>query len=106
MQALQNKIPGLQDTLEQPIAFETWRLELVESDVKEPARHRIAVLFQTPTLQVLQVFGNQFVVKYANSPQVPDGAMHPCFTITWQAGMAINAISFDHTPSELAVLLS
>jgi hypothetical protein len=46
---LKKQIPFLTDTLEQPIAFDTFRFELVESNITDKSMHKVAIHYITDT---------------------------------------------------------
>ncbi len=52
---LQKQLPFLTDTLEQPIEFDTFRFELVESDISDKSVHKVAIHYIT---NVFSFFGS------------------------------------------------
>src|SRR5450432_793477 len=44
---LKNKIPFLQDALGQPVEFDTYKFELIESDITNRLTHKVAIHYIT-----------------------------------------------------------
>jgi hypothetical protein len=55
IQELNKKIPELQDTLGKSLDFEMHKFEIIESDITNPAAHKVAITYITG---VLTFFGN------------------------------------------------
>ncbi len=86
---LKHIIPGLKDTLGQPVAFETYKFELIESDIHNAAAHRVAVHYITGTLTLHEVLGNYLLLAPEASKE--DGAtpLPETFMLPLQDGLSI-----------------
>ena len=62
--SLQNRIPGLQDTLgQEEIEFAQHRFDLIASDVRDPTAHTISLTWITGDLLLYEVIGNQLLLS-------------------------------------------
>ena len=68
---LKNKITSLQDTLEQPLSFERYRFEVIESDITNKALHKIAINYTTETLTLFAVVGEYFLLAIGDKTATP-----------------------------------
>lgn len=66
---LHNKIPGLTDTLGQPVFFTNYRFALLDSDLADKAKHRIALTYLTDTLVLVGTIGNYLLLTSAAPPE-------------------------------------
>jgi hypothetical protein len=80
---LSNQIPDVVDNLGQSLAFESYRFEIVESSISDRSKHKVALTFETPTLQLNALLGEYMVLSL---PQAEQG---DSFTIQMQPGMAV-----------------
>lgn len=65
--ALLNKhIPGIVTTQEDPLLFETYRFELLSSDIRDRNAHSVAIHFISPKLTLLQSFGERLLLAYGD----------------------------------------
>jgi hypothetical protein len=55
IQQLDQKIPELQDTLGKSLNFEVHQFEIIDSDITNPAAHKVAIIYFTG---ILTCFGN------------------------------------------------
>jgi hypothetical protein len=84
LKELNNFIPDVADNLGQPISFETHRFEIVESDITDIKKHKIALVFQTPVLELNTMLGEYLVLS---SPQ--DNEESKSFTLQMRPGISI-----------------
>jgi hypothetical protein len=69
VEKLKGKIPLLQDALGQAILFDSWQLELVESDITNKALHKIAILYTTEFFTLHQVMGETLLLSKENNAE-------------------------------------
>jgi len=62
VQALNKKIPELQDTLGKSLDFEMHKFEIIESDIANPAAHKIAITYITGVLTFLDNVGEYMLL--------------------------------------------
>ncbi len=53
VKALQQQIPGLADTLGNPVRFTGHQFEIIASDITSKSAHRVAIVYTTDTLTLL-----------------------------------------------------
>ena len=72
---LQNKIPGLTDTLEQtPIPFVSHRFEIIDSDTIKRELHRVAITYYTDSFTCFGEFGDRLLLA-AGDCRISDKAV-------------------------------
>lgn len=62
MEELHSKIPVLTDNLGKQINFETYRFELIESNINDFSKHKIAIVFSTKELTLLHTIGEYLLL--------------------------------------------
>lgn len=70
VRALNGKIPFLRDQAGELIEFDTFRFELIQSDVKDKSAHRFALHFIGKPCILLEHFDEYLLLSYVK--QVPD----------------------------------
>jgi len=79
--ALDNQIPGLQDTLgAASVPFVQHRFELIASDAKDALQNQVSITYITPELSLYEIIGDQLLL----SPQPPQ-----TFMLSIQPGLSI-----------------
>jgi hypothetical protein len=63
---LKNIIPYLQDTSGQRVAFETYKFELIESDIANKQSHKVAIHYITGRFILYQVIGEILLLSKSN----------------------------------------
>lgn len=91
MNTLQQRIPFLKDTLDQPVPFEQYAFELIESSLSDPAQHRVAIRFISGPLQLHHAIGNVLVLSEAKQ----DSEVYACFNLFWQPNLAIHQVAYS-----------
>jgi len=64
--SLNNKIPGLFDTLGKNLLFETQQFEVIESDITSKTEHKVAITYFTDTLTLFEIIGNYLLLANGN----------------------------------------
>ncbi|RZM11690.1 MAG: hypothetical protein EOO88_46535 [Pedobacter sp.] len=86
MQLLQNKIPTLQDNAGKALSFETFRFELLESDITDEQHHHIAIHYISPMYNLHHSL-NQFMIL---SPTNNSGEnKHETFTLEMTSALSV-----------------
>jgi hypothetical protein len=90
--ALDNKIPGLRDTLgDQSIPFAQHHFELIASDAKDALQHQVSITYITPDLPLYEIIGDQLLLSL-KPPQT--------FMLKLQPGLSIVSYQPVTTHSE------
>ena len=71
---LNGQIPGLTDALGQPIAFTEHQFALLDSDITDRTKHRVALTYLTGTLTWLGTVGDSLLLTTGDPQPTPDGA--------------------------------
>jgi hypothetical protein len=62
---LDNKIPGLQDSLgKQEIPFVQYRFELISSDMNDPMAHKVGIIYLTDVFTLFEIIGDQLLLAF------------------------------------------
>lgn len=91
MNALQQRNPFLRDTLDQPVPFDHYAVELIESSLSDPAQHRLAIRFISGPMQLHHVVGNVLVLSEAKA----EGNVFSCINLAWQPNLAIHQVLYS-----------
>ncbi len=92
LEALNKNIPGVINEAGQPIVFESYRFEVIESDITDISKHKVAVHYITDNLSVLGVYGEKLLLAYGNrfSGEPATDTIEDCFLLTLMPGMNIS----------------
>lgn len=92
LEALNKAIPGLMNEAGQPVLFESYRFEVIESDISDISKHKVAVHYITGNLSVLGVLGEKLLLAYGNrfSGESAVDTIEDCFLLTLTQGVNIN----------------
>lgn len=63
---LNNQVPFLQDAAGKTILFDTFRFEVLESDVTNKSAHKVAIHYITDTMTLLNSFGENLLLVYGD----------------------------------------
>jgi hypothetical protein len=91
MNTLQQRNPFLRDTLDQPVPFDHYAFELIESSLSDAAQHRVAIRFISGPLQLHHAIGNVLVLSEAKQ----DSEVYACFNLVWQPNLAIHQVAYS-----------
>ena len=81
IEMLKNTIPGITDNLGNNILFEVPRFELIASDITTIDAHKVAIIYTTGDLTLLNTFGEYMVLA------LPDSA--ETFTVKMQDKLSV-----------------
>lgn len=84
---LDNKLSILQDGIARPFAFSTYRFEIIESDISDFSRHKIAVHYISFPLVLLATIGNNLLLAPEDKWVTDESS--PSFLLPVQPGMDI-----------------
>ncbi len=104
---LNNQIPNLQDTLGQNIRFETYKFEVIESDITNKSAHKVAIIYFTDTLTLFEIIGDYMLLGVGdNLNNVSD---EPVETFLLKMQLNLSIVNYQLlkklVPTELAVTL-
>jgi hypothetical protein len=87
--ALKNNITVLQDGAEQNFVFDSYRFEVIESDISNESLHAVAIHYISSTLILYEIIGNYLLLGKGdkNAENIAEPA--ETFLIKVQSGMTI-----------------
>jgi hypothetical protein len=97
---LKNKIPRFSDHAGKPIPFDTYRFELIESDLDHFELHEVTIHYITPPFIWLATIGDSMVLSKADSSRDSDGFVS-CLTISMEPGLSILKIKYPDSQVSL-----
>jgi hypothetical protein len=92
VEELKNVIPGLQDSIGKPLAFENHEFQLLASDISNKNFHKIAIIYTSPWLDLLAIAGNYLIVGKSRGDSIS--------TLTIQLRENISIVEWDQAKSE------
>ncbi|MDN5285621.1 MAG: hypothetical protein JWR38_1895 [Mucilaginibacter sp.] len=99
IQTLHNKIPGLKDNLGNSIAFEIPQFELIESDIDNISAHKVAIIYTTGTLTLMNQLADFMILANGDVSEKPEANT---FVLKMQNNLAI----VSHLESEESELMA
>lgn len=72
---LNGQIPGLTDALGQPVSFTEHQFALLDSDITDRIKHRVALTYLTDTLTWLGTVGNHLLLASGDGRDDSNGMM-------------------------------
>lgn len=91
MQTLQQRNPFLRDTLDQPVPFDHYAFELIESSLSDVSLHRIAIRFISGPMQLQHAIGNVLVLSDLKN----EAGVYHCINLAWQPNLAIHQVAYS-----------
>jgi len=89
---LNNQIPGLKDSLGRSnIPFTTNKFEIVESDITNKSRHKIAITYITDTLTLIDIIGEFMLLTAGDQFKNESTNAVETFLLKMQDGLAITS---------------
>lgn len=85
-----NQMPYLQDVHGVPIVFEKYRFELIESDINDIQKHKIAIYFITGNCTCFAEIANHLLLAYGS--HVGDNGPVETFMVPLQPGVNISSV--------------
>lgn len=94
------KIPLLTDNTGKNILFDKWQFELIDSDIKNKALHKVAINYYTDTITVIETSGEYMLLAMGDkSENLTD--IEDTFFLKMQDNLSI--IKFQQLPVPVAV---
>lgn len=87
VESLNKKISIAQDGREQSFEFDTWRFEVIESDITDVAKHKVAVHYISAECTLFEIIGSYLLL--AKGSQWEEGQVAETFLIKIQPGISI-----------------
>lgn len=84
-----NQIPYLQDVHGVPIVFEKYRFELIESDINDMQKHKVAIYFTTGNCTCFAEIGNHLLLAYGS--HIGDNGPVETFMVPLLPGISISS---------------
>ena len=84
---LNGQIPGLTDALGQPVAFIEHQFALIDSDITDRTKHRVALTYLTDTLTWLGTVGNYLLLTADDGRNATDAI--DTFMVAMQPNLSI-----------------
>ncbi len=91
VRGLQQQIPGLNDNLGNPVAFDTHRFEIITSDITNKAAHQVSIVYTTATLTLLGVLGEYMLLAAGDHLNNPEQQEVQTFMIKMQPHLSVSA---------------
>ncbi|GAB3640125.1 hypothetical protein [Spirosoma arcticum] len=88
---LNGQIPGLIDALGQPVAFTEHQFALLDSDITDRTKHRVALTYLTATLTWLGTVGHYLLLAADDGRNATDGV--DTFMVAMQENLSIVSYS-------------
>ncbi|GAB2569630.1 hypothetical protein [Spirosoma areae] len=88
---LNGQMPGLTDTFGQPVAFTEHRFDLLDSDITDRTKHRVALTYLTDTLTLVGTVGSYLLLAFPSQPETTDSQppVLETFVIEMQPNLSI-----------------
>lgn len=100
IELLQKKIPLLTGNTGKNISFDKWQFELIDSDIKDKALHKVAINYYTDTITVIKTLGEYMLLAMGNkSENLTD--IEDTFVLKMQDSLSIT--KFQQLPEPVAV---
>ena len=90
---LNKQIPHLHTTLDQSVAFSTYQFEVIESDITDKSRHKIAITYFTGPLILHAVIGNYLLLSDNYNVNETEKEIPSTYLIELQKFLSINSYS-------------
>lgn len=89
---LNNKIPGLKDNLDRwPVPFSTHEFEILASDIQDKSAHRVAIVYNTDPVTLINTVGDYFVCAEGNHVETVPGVVIDTFMLRTQPNLSITS---------------
>ncbi|RBL88113.1 hypothetical protein [Chitinophaga flava] len=99
LQELGNRIPGVKDCLgSMHLPFELYHLELIESDIEDRQQHRVAIIYITPPLTLLEIIGDRLLL--VSPEQTNSLGTYDTFMLSFQSQLSISSYKPSALPQD------
>ncbi|SDF00269.1 hypothetical protein SAMN05216464_111245 [Mucilaginibacter pineti] len=97
---LNGRIPELKDNLGNQLKFEIPQFELMESDIDDRSAHKLAIIYTTGTLNLLNQLAEFMILADGDAT---DKAAQDTFIVKMQSNLSIISYQADEEPAILAL---
>jgi len=91
------KIPGLTDTLGNPVSFDIFKTEIVHSDLSNKSLHKMALTYISSPHRLMASFGNYLVLAIGDETKDEQMGGLSTFTLSVQPNIAIVRVKLEQT---------
>jgi hypothetical protein len=89
VQELNNKIPGLKDSLNiQDIPFDKFQFHIISSDVTNKEAHKVAIIYRTDVMTLFDIIGENFILANGDISTTHDEAANT-FMVKMQPALSV-----------------
>jgi hypothetical protein len=99
---LNKKIPFLQDTLGQPVVFDTYKFEVIESDITNRLLHKVSITYITGVLTLFAAIGECLVL--AAGDQLTATITEPVDSFSLKMQVNLSIVSYQPAGTEKNIL--
>ena len=93
---LTHKIPSLTDNIDNPVLFDVARFELLESDIFDMSKHKIAIEFITQPLTLCSTMGEYMLLAYG-----PINTIEPAQTFVLKMQPDLSILNYQLQETDL-----
>ena len=88
--SLNKRVPNLTDTMGQNILFNSYKFEVIESDITNRLLHKIAITYYTDTLVLFAVIGDCMLLAPADKVMEGENESIETFMVKMQDGLSVS----------------
>lgn len=88
--ALNKHIPHLQDTLGQPVMFNSYKFEVIESDITNKLQHKVAITYYSDTLVLFEIVGDCILLAPTDKLMEGENETVETFMLKMQDGLSVS----------------
>ncbi len=88
--SLNKQIPFIKDSLGQRILFNSYKFEVIESDITNKLLHAVAITYYTDSLALLEIIGDQLLVAPADKMIEAENDTVETFIVKMQDGLSVS----------------
>ncbi|MEO5890966.1 MAG: hypothetical protein ABIQ31_11975 [Ferruginibacter sp.] len=88
---LKNNMPFLKDMLGQNVGFDTYKFELIESDITNMLLHKVAIHYITGWLTLYEIIGDTLLLSKENDLEASVHKPVETFMLKMQPGLSITS---------------
>lgn len=100
IETLNGRIPDLKDNLGNPLKFEIPQFELIESDIDDRTKHKIAIIYTTGTLSLVNQLADFMILADGDTA---DKTTVDTFILKMQPNLSIISYQVDEEPAHMVM---
>lgn len=89
--SLRKQIPNFVDTLGQPVLFNSYKFEVIESDITNKAVHKVAITYYTDTLVLFEIVSDCLLLATADKMTEGENEAVETFMIKMQDAVSVSS---------------